>query len=107
MNEYRLCSCLRKTNLSLLGKTINHKRIQALKNCAILKSDELDIARKYLENSFPKCFTNTNPLNRGNLLDFGAGTVSLAEISQSWFQIKPDCVQINRSLLKLIKQKKI
>jgi len=43
---------------------------------------------------------------RGDLLDFGAGTGFLAEIFHSRFQIKPDCVEIDPSLLKLIEQKK-
>lgn len=41
----------------------------------------------------------------GNLLEFGAGTGFLAEIFQSRFQIKPDCVELDPKLAEVISQK--
>jgi hypothetical protein len=41
----------------------------------------------------------------GDLLEFGAGTGFLAEIFQSRFQIKPDCVELDPKLAKVILQK--
>jgi SAM-dependent methyltransferase len=42
---------------------------------------------------------------KGNLLEFGAGTGFLAEIFQSRFQIKPDCVELDPRLAKVISNK--
>ncbi len=41
----------------------------------------------------------------GNLLEFGAGTGFLAEIFQSRFRIKPECVELDPKLAKVISQK--
>jgi hypothetical protein len=42
---------------------------------------------------------------RGNILEFGAGTGSLAEIFQSRFQIKPHCIELDPKLIGIISQK--
>jgi hypothetical protein len=42
---------------------------------------------------------------KGNLLEFGAGTGFLAEIFQARFQIKPDCIELDPNLGKVISQK--
>ena len=42
---------------------------------------------------------------KGNLLEFGAGTGFLAEIFQSRFQIKPDCIELDPKLIRVISQK--
>ena len=42
---------------------------------------------------------------KGSLLEFGAGTGFLAEIFQSQFQVKPDCVELDPNLAKIISQK--
>ena len=41
----------------------------------------------------------------GNLLEFGAGTGFLAEIFQTQFQIKPDCIELDPKLVDIISQK--
>jgi SAM-dependent methyltransferase len=42
---------------------------------------------------------------KGNLLEFGAGTGFLAEIFQTQFQVKPDCVELDPHLVKVVSQK--
>lgn len=44
---------------------------------------------------------------KGNLLEFGAGTGFLAEIFQSNFKIKPDCVELDPKLVKIIQDKQM
>ncbi len=41
----------------------------------------------------------------GNLLEFGAGTGFLAEIFQTRFGIKPDCIELDPSLVKKIRKR--
>jgi len=43
--------------------------------------------------------------DKGNLLEFGAGTGFLAEIFQTQFHTKPDCVELDPQLTKVISQK--
>jgi SAM-dependent methyltransferase len=58
-----------------------------------------------------KLYTKMDLHNRiiekgGNLLEFGAGTGFLAEIFRTKFNIKPDCLELDPNLVKLIKSKK-
>jgi len=45
-------------------------------------------------------------IEKGRLLEFGAGTGFLAEIFRSKFNISPDCIELDPILVGLIKQKK-
>ena len=42
---------------------------------------------------------------KGNVLEFGAGTGFLAELFRSQYQIEPDCIELDPSLVTLVKSK--
>jgi len=60
------------------------------------------IVRKFFsEMDLQKRIVESN----GTLLEFGAGTGFLADIFQSRFQVKPDCIELDPDLIKIIKLK--
>ncbi len=61
-----------------------------------------EIVRKF----FSKMKLQTRIIDEsGSILEFGAGTGYLAGIFQSQFHIKPDCIELDPSLVEVIRQK--
>jgi hypothetical protein len=75
-----------------------------------LRDSEVGLAG-YSTEIVRKFFTKMNLETRiiqekGGILEFGAGTGSLADIFRSRFHIEPECVELDPDLISLIKSKK-
>jgi len=65
-----------------------------------------------IESSFPgynkhivKLISEGLNYKKGKVLDFGAGSGTLAEIWQENFNVSPDCIEVDSSLVTLLKKK--
>ena len=97
-----------------MPKKIRTSNIQNVSSSAYSGTQELLDAEEgllgYSTEIVRKLFTRMNLKtqlggSQEGLLEFGAGTGSLAELFRSCFNIKPDCVELDPELIALIKKK--
>jgi SAM-dependent methyltransferase len=100
---------MRKTPRRL--PNVQNSKSQAYTGTQQLLDSEVGLVG-YSSEIVRKFFTKMDLHNRiieknGHLLEFGAGTGFLAELFNSHFNIKPDCVELDPDLIQHIKKKEI